>query len=120
MPLFEYRCHDCRRRFSVLTGMVAQTAEIRCPRCGSSQATRLISRFAVGRAEEDVLEDLADPSRAGDLEDPRTMTEFMKRVGREMGEDVGEDFDQLVEEAMREETGGGPAKDGPYGADEGF
>lgn len=114
MPIFEYRCGDCRRRFSLLVGVVASAAEPRCPRCRGQQLTKLISRFAVARAEDDVLDDMADPSRMPDLEDPRAMAGWMKQVGREMGEDLGDDFDELVEEAVHEEEGGqGDADDEP-------
>jgi putative FmdB family regulatory protein len=112
MPIFEYRCGDCRRRFSFLVGVVAGGPEPSCPRCGSREIAKLISRFAVARSEDDLLDSMADPDKVGDLEDPRAMAKWMKQVGREMGEDMGDDFDELVEEAVREEEeGGGEAGD---------
>jgi putative FmdB family regulatory protein len=118
MPIFEYRCGDCRRRFSLLVGVVAGTTEMRCPRCGGEQLQKLISRFASLRSEEDALDDLADPSRMGDMDDPKQMMQWMKRVGREMGEDMGDDFEELVEEAAAEEAAGG-SLDGEGGDDVG-
>ena len=113
MPLFEYRCGDCRRRFTLLVGMVAQAAPQQCPKCGSTHLNKLVSRFAVARSEDDLLESVADPSKLGDPEDPRAMADWMRRVGREMGEDLGDDFDEMVEEAVREESeGGGSDPDG--------
>ena len=106
MPIFEYRCGGCRRRFSLLVGVVAGTTEMRCPRCGGEQLEKLISRFSSPRSEEDALDDLADPTKMGDMEDPKQMMQWMKRVGREMGEDLGDDFEELVEEAAAEEAGG--------------
>jgi putative FmdB family regulatory protein len=107
MPIYEYRCAQCRRRFSLLVGVVAgATSESCCPRCGSRQVSKLISRFAVARSEDEMLEDIADPDRIGDIEDPRAMAGWMKKVSREMGEDLGDDFDELVEEAVREEEQG--------------
>jgi len=107
MPIFEYRCGDCRRRFSLLVGVVAGSTEMKCPRCGGVQLQKLISRFAMARSEDDALDDLADPTKMGDLEDPKQMMQWMKRVGREMGEDMGDDFEELVEEAAAEEAAGG-------------
>src|SRR5437870_13921406 len=121
MPIFEYRCGDCRRHFSLLVGVVAGAPEMRCPRCGSEQLQKLISRFATTRSEDDALDDLADPTKMGDLEDPKQMMQWMKRVGREMGEDLGDDFDERVEEAAAEEAAGGsPDSDGgdDFGSDE--
>ena len=59
MPLFEYRCDKCKRRFSLLVGVTAEKAELRCPRCGSRKATKLISRIAPVAREED-FDDLDD------------------------------------------------------------
>jgi len=59
MPVYEYRCEKCKRRFSLLVGVTAEKAPLRCPRCGSARATKLISRIApVVRGEE--LDDLGD------------------------------------------------------------
>lgn len=107
MPLFEYRCEDCKRKFTLLVGMTAEGASQACPRCGSAQIRKLISRFTLARSEDDVLDSLSDPMNIGDPDDPKAMADWMKRVGREMGEDLGDDFDQMVEEAAAEEAGGG-------------
>jgi putative FmdB family regulatory protein len=106
MPIFEYRCGDCRRRFSLLVGVVAGGTEMRCPRCGGEQLQKLISRFSTTRSEEEALDDLGDPTKMGDMDDPKQMMQWMKRVGREMGEDMGEDFDEMIEEAAAEEAAG--------------
>lgn len=112
MPLYEYRCEECRKRFTLLVGMTAEAPKGECPRCGSAEIRKLISRFAVARSEDDLLDSMADPSSLGDPEDPRAMADWMRRVSREMGEDLGDDFDELVEEAVREEVEG-PSEDSP-------
>jgi hypothetical protein len=91
--------------------MVAEGPKQECPRCGSTQIRKLISRFAIARTEDDILDDMADPSTLGDPDDPKAMADWMRRVSREMGEDLGDDFDELVEEAVREEETGGPSAD---------
>ena len=109
MPLFEYRCEGCSKRFTLLVGMVAQPASQCCPRCGGTNLRKLISRFAIARSEDEMLDDMTDPSSVGDPDDPRAMANWMRQVSREMGEDLGDDFDELVEEAVREEMEGGPS-----------
>jgi len=47
MPLFEYRCSDCRAQFEALTRNGG--ADVACPVCSSRSLSRLISRFAVSR-----------------------------------------------------------------------
>lgn len=99
MPLFDYRCLDCRKRFTLLIGVVAETVPEKCAHCGSENVQRLISRFARLRSEDDLIENLADPSKAGDLKDPKQLHSWMKRMGKEMGEDLGDDFDELMEDS---------------------
>jgi hypothetical protein len=72
--------------------------------------SRLISRVRVLRSEESRIESLADPSKWGGLDenDPTSIARWMKKMGREMGEDVpNEEIDQMVHEAMEESTEGG-------------
>jgi putative FmdB family regulatory protein len=45
MPLFEYVCRDCQRRFEAL---VRPSAEPECPTCKGKDLSRLLSTFAVG------------------------------------------------------------------------
>ena len=108
MPIYEYRCKDCRREMSFIVFTQAQVPELRCKHCGSSRLSQLISRFATPRSEDSRLESMADPSKFGDLDenDPKSMARWMKKMGKEMGEDMGEDFDQMVDEAMAEDEGG--------------
>lgn len=75
MPLYEYRCKKCGRRFSVLVGVTAEKAKRACPHCGGKQATKLISRVApiVRDDESDDLDDFdeseVDDEDYGDLDD---------------------------------------------------
>lgn len=118
MPIYEYDCHGCRRRVSLLILAPSTAGAPRCPRCGSEALTRVLSRFATPKSEDARLESLADPGKFGDLDenDPASMARFMKKMGREMGEEVGEDFDQAMEEAIEE---GGSGDGGDVGGDVG-
>ena len=101
MPIYEYRCRKCRKRFSVLTLRVSERVVAECPQCGGHAADRLMSRFAMPKSEEARLDGLADPSSLGDLdaEDPKSVSRWMRKMGKEMGEEFGgEDFDAMVDE----------------------
>jgi hypothetical protein len=94
----------------------------RCPRCGSAELTRLMSRFATVKSEDARLDSLSDPSSFGDLDenDPSSIARFTKRMGEEMGEDLGEDVDAAMEDAMAEGGGDdGGADDGGSASGEG-
>jgi len=105
MPIYEYRCRDCRKRNSILVLNIRNPAPAHCRQCGSSNVDRLLSRFATPKSEEARLESLADPSNLGDLDenDPQSVARLMKRMGREMGEDLGEDTEAIMDEAEDDE-----------------
>ncbi len=109
MPIYEYECQGCRRRVSLLVRSLAGYTSPRCPRCGSAELSRLMSRFATVKSEDARLESLGDPSQYGDLDenDPKSVARFMKRMGQEMGEDLGDDLDAAMDEAMAEPGGEG-------------
>jgi hypothetical protein len=88
-----------------------------CPRCGKNTLRKLVSRFAVTRSEESRLEDLADPTSFGDLDenDPRSVARWARKMGDALGEDLGPEFDEMVDrmEAGGVDEEGGPGDDGP-------
>ena len=101
VPIYEYLCLDCKKPFSCLVGVVADSEEPRCERCGGTKLRKLISRIARVRSKESSLEDLADPSKLGDMDDPKAMARWAKEMGRSMadetGEELPEDFDEMME-----------------------
>jgi putative FmdB family regulatory protein len=46
MPLYEYECPKCGRKFELRRGMQDNDADIECPACGAKSPRRLLSRFA--------------------------------------------------------------------------
>jgi putative FmdB family regulatory protein len=108
MPAYEYRCANCKSKVAIYQsfaeyGKVAPA----CPKCGSSDLTRLISRVRIARSEESRLETLSDPTAWGDVDenDPRSMAKMMRRMGGELGEDMGPEFNEAVD---RMESGESP------------
>ena len=49
MPMYEYRCRDCGKKFEMLRRMQDADAGILCPDCESEEVERLLSAFAAGR-----------------------------------------------------------------------
>jgi putative FmdB family regulatory protein len=68
MPLFEYRCRGCDRRFEMF---VASGARPRCPECESSDVQKLLSVFAVSSGESRSSRDIAAKAGCGTCGDPR-------------------------------------------------
>jgi putative FmdB family regulatory protein len=119
MPIYEYECGDCRRRVSLLVLRPSVAPPPTCPRCQGTSLTRLMSRFATVKSEEARLDALADSSSFGDVDenDPASVARFMKTMGKEFGDDLGEDFESAVDEAMAEAGDDGDSPSG--GADTG-
>jgi putative FmdB family regulatory protein len=46
MPVFEYKCNDCGRKFDVLHKSTANLEEIICPNCQSKNSKKLLSTFS--------------------------------------------------------------------------
>ena len=111
MPIYEYRCSGCQRKFSALVGVIADAKPPVCPRCGGTDLQRLMSRFSSPRSEEQRLESLGDPSSIGDMEDPAALRQWMRTMSREMGEE-GEDMEELMEEALAEDEADAAGPDG--------
>lgn len=108
MPTYEYRCRDCRKRVSIYqTYEEYGSAPVSCPNCGGHNLKRLINRVRIAKSEESRLDDLSDPSAWGDIDenDPKSMAEMMRKMSREMGEDVPPEFDEVVD---RLESGQSP------------
>ena len=96
MPIFEYTCDACGRRFSALVGVVANPKGPACPKCGGQALTRQVSRFARVRSEDDRMESLADESKYGDIEnDPRAMRRFVKGEGHQQDQKDDEDLGEI-------------------------
>ncbi len=108
MPIYEYRCGNCKRRVSIFFRSFSTTNEPRCPNCNSDQLTRLVSRVAALKSEDTRLEAMSDPSNFGDVDenDPKSVAKFMRKMGDQMGsEELGPEFNEMVE---RMESGESP------------
>ena len=113
MPIYEYRCRKCGKRFSVLTLRVSEPVAATCPKCRSRAADRQMSRFASPKSEAARLDALSDPGSLSNLDenDPKSVGRWMRKMGREMGDELGgEDVDEMIDEMES-----GKAADGDNG-----
>jgi len=108
MPVYEYRCQNCQQKVGVRLSF-AEYGKVtpKCPLCGSAQLKRAISRVRIAKSEDARLEAMSDPSSFGDLDenDPQSVARFMRKMGSEMGEDLGPEFGEVVD---RLESGESP------------
>ena len=97
MPLYEYRCNQCRKRVSVLVKSFSQEPTPVCDRCQSTDLRRLVSTFSFHRSWGDSLGLPSSFEEGGDDdEDPRATAQWLRRMKGEMG-DVTPEYDDMID-----------------------
>jgi putative FmdB family regulatory protein len=115
MPIYEYWCPQCCRRFSIYLPSFSASSPP-CPECGKSILERRFSTFSVARTSNDVYEGILGDTqlKRGMLRnDPKALAEWNRRMG---GDDkVAPEYEEMVQrlehgEMPPETSGGGTEK----------
>jgi putative FmdB family regulatory protein len=97
MPIYEYRCTDCHRKFEQIVLRGKALDDTSCPRCGSRMVERLVSSFSLSGVRRKSEDDFGD-----DIDAPDTGLEGdfgNDDLGNE--EDLGyDDSDNLEDEEL--------------------
>jgi putative FmdB family regulatory protein len=123
MPIYEFRCNDCNHKFEIfLSYQEYESAQVNCPACGGSNPTRIIRPVRITRAEGARLDSLSDPNLLDGLDDdPQTLGKMMREMSSELGEDMGPEFDEVVDRLEKGQSPEEIERDLPdLGADEGI
>jgi putative FmdB family regulatory protein len=102
MPIYEYRCADCKKKVSVFfrSFSVVDQEQARCPVCNGTHLTKLVSKVRVmrGSLSSGSGDDNFDDSMLDDLNenDPRSLGRMMRRMADESGEDMGPEFGEVI------------------------
>ena len=102
MPLYEYKCSNCRFRFTVLLRTWDGVPESECPKCGSRDAERVMSTFAYHRSLHDVHEQSGEASLEAGPEfykDPRNIGRWTEKKFNDMGIDVPSEIREEIDAA---------------------
>jgi putative FmdB family regulatory protein len=99
MPIYEYECRKCGRRFQRLVMRQGEEKSLECPDCGGRGITRLISRVAYHVSENDRLAAYEGDARKDDgfYRDTRNIGLHAKQQARKMGVDLGEAFEAKLD-----------------------
>jgi putative FmdB family regulatory protein len=106
MPLYEYSCRACSKQFTFLAGVISDNSDAACPRCGSQDLAKLISRVARGRSDDERMEAMAERMETKDLDDPGSLRQFAREMGRELSAETGEDMSDEMEAMIEAEASG--------------
>jgi putative FmdB family regulatory protein len=102
MPIYEYRCTDCKKKVSVFfrSFSAVDQEQARCPICNGTHLTKMVSKVRVlrGTASAGSGDDSFDDSMLDDLNenDPRSLGRMMRRMADESGEDMGPEFGDVI------------------------
>ena len=102
MPIYEYRCADCKKKVSVFfrSFSAVEQEQPRCPICYGPRLTKMVSKVRVirGASASSGGEDGFDDSMLDDVNenDPRSLGRMMRRMADETGEDLGPEFGEVV------------------------
>jgi putative FmdB family regulatory protein len=100
MPIYEYQCAACKKVSSFLLLRATEGVEPYCKHCGNKFVTRILSGVSVLKGDEKRIERLLDPSVFSGLDedDPGSIEKIVKKIGGELGDEVGEGRDRSNEE----------------------
>ncbi len=99
MPTYDFVCENCQQRFDVFMSYSEYgKLPVKCTHCGSDRVRRRMTRVRIAKSEESRMENMADESSLEGLEnDPKALGQMMKKMGKEMGEDLPPEFDDVVD-----------------------
>ena len=97
MPVYEYRCPSCGKKNTVFFRSFSQASDKSppCSHCGGDGLIRLVSRVARFRPGDEftAMDDLGSV----DENDPKSMSRWLRQAGRELGDEAGPEFQEMVE-----------------------
>ena len=99
MPTYDFICQNCNQRFDVfLTYSEYGKKTVSCIHCGSDKVRRRLTKVRIAKSQESRMDDME-----GDLgglegmeDDPRALGKMMRKMGKEMGEELPPEFDDVV------------------------
>ena len=104
MPIYEYRCGNCKRKVSIFSRGFDPDPSAKCPQCGSTDLSRLFSTFRMGKGEtyyrKDFYEEiLGDRQLVRGLEsnDPRALAQWNKKMMQATGDEVAPEYEGFQE-----------------------
>ena len=105
MPVYEYRCNNCQRKYSVLVRSLSATPEPVCNACGSKEASRLFSTFAHVKTDKDVYDEILNDNQLTQRmmnNDPTAMLEWSRKMEGTESEKTPE-YEEVVQRMERGE-----------------
>lgn len=100
MPTYDFICNTCEKRFEVfLTYSDYGRKPVYCEHCHSTDVRRRMTKVRIAKTEDSRLESMADDFSGfeGMEDDPAALGRMMKKMGKEIGEELPAGFDEVVD-----------------------
>jgi putative FmdB family regulatory protein len=102
MPIYEYRCNNCRRKAEIFVQGFSLPLKPTCTHCGSEDLSRIFSKFAVRRSKSDksVYDDILSDSKLTQglmRNDPRALAEWSRKMSHAADEDSTPETEELMD-----------------------
>ena len=96
MPTYDFICNACNQRFEVfLTFAEYGKKAVTCAHCKSKNVRRRMTKVRIAKSEESRMESVTSGIE-GLEDDPRELGRAMRKMGKEMGEELPPEFDEVV------------------------
>lgn len=102
MPRYEFRCNQTGKHFEVVASIAEyDPAKVVSPFTGGHDVTRIIRKVRLMRSESSRWDRLGegDESALDELEnaDPQTIGRAMRHFGKQLDEDMGSEFHEVID-----------------------
>jgi putative FmdB family regulatory protein len=100
MPTYDFICNDCDQRFDVFqTFSEYGKKPVTCAHCKSKNVRRRMTKVRVAKSDDARMESMADDFSGFDgvEDDPKAMGQMMRKMGKQMGEDLPPEFNEVVD-----------------------
>ncbi len=107
MPIYEFRCLACNKKFELLLSITEDPENEPCPHCGAQKHQKLVSKFRRLRSEDDRIDAIADELE--DMNQPEStsqMRDFIKEMGRATDDDMSEELEEMFESDLENDSSG--------------
>ena len=97
MPIYEYRCKNCKTKVDIYLPRFTSKAP-QCPECKQDSLQRIFSTFMVQKSHKDVYDNIlsdAQLTKGMINNDPKALAEWNKRMSG--GEPVAPEYQETLE-----------------------
>ncbi len=89
MPIYTFKCNDCKRKVDVLVRSRARISEAKCPACQGADLHQIVAKVARVRSTGERLEG----------KDPAAFSRWARKMGTQFDSELGSDFQELADRA---------------------